>query len=97
MTYRKEFDADLILESSFSTEELGLAHCSFEMFKEEPNHYTVEWNHFIGTDREDTTHIGLWFDEKDLYDYDGVFSLCSELIEWLEELGYNCDYAKETL
>jgi hypothetical protein len=37
---------------------------------------------------------GLWFDGKTLTDYDGVFSLPFEIVEKLEELGYNADYAK---
>lgn len=32
--------------------------------------------------------IGLWFDEKELVDYDGVFSLPHEVVVLLEELGY---------
>lgn len=37
---------------------------------------------------------GLWFDNKTLTDYDGVFSLPIEIIEKLEQMGYNADYAK---
>lgn len=37
---------------------------------------------------------GLWFEGKELIEYDGVFSLPTEIINKLEELGYNADYAK---
>ena len=37
---------------------------------------------------------GLWFDENELTDYDGVFSLPEQLITFLEEQGYNMNYAK---
>ena len=38
---------------------------------------------------------GLWFnDNKELTDYDGIFCLPDFIIQKLEELGYNADYAK---
>lgn len=37
---------------------------------------------------------GLWFDNKTLTDYDGVYALPIEIIEKLEQMGYNADYAK---
>jgi hypothetical protein len=37
---------------------------------------------------------GLWFDGKELTDYDGVFGLPLCIIEKLEELGYDAEYAK---
>ena len=37
---------------------------------------------------------GLWFDGKELTDYDGCFSLPFQIVDKLEELGYNADYAK---
>jgi hypothetical protein len=33
---------------------------------------------------------GLWFENKVLTDYDGVFELAPAIIEKLEELGYDC-------
>lgn len=38
---------------------------------------------------------GLWFEGKELQGYDGVFELPSEVIIKLEELGYDCSYAKD--
>ncbi len=34
---------------------------------------------------------GIWFDNKTVTDYDGVFSLPVPVIEKLREWGYNCD------
>lgn len=38
---------------------------------------------------------GLWFKNKVLFDYDGVFELDTEVIQALENKGYNMDYAKD--
>jgi hypothetical protein len=37
---------------------------------------------------------GLWFECNRLYDYDGVYSLPEEVIEGIEKLGLDADYAK---
>ena len=34
---------------------------------------------------------GLWFEGKNLVDYDGVFNLAAEIVELLENNGYNCN------
>ncbi len=40
---------------------------------------------------------GLWFDEnKSLIDYDGVFELSKSVIQAIESLGYNAEYAKDS-
>jgi hypothetical protein len=36
---------------------------------------------------------GLWFDDLDLSDYDGVFSLPKEVCAMLRALGFNTEYA----
>jgi hypothetical protein len=38
---------------------------------------------------------GMWFKNKELIDYDGVFELHSELIELMEKEGFNMEYAKD--
>ena len=35
--------------------------------------------------------IGLWFTDNTLVDYDGVFELPKQLLDKLDELGYNTD------
>lgn len=37
---------------------------------------------------------GLWFKDKELIDYDGVFSLPKTICEKLRELGYDSSYAE---
>lgn len=39
-------------------------------------------------------NIGLWFEENTLTDYDGVFELPKQLIEYLEDQEYDMEYAK---
>ena len=38
---------------------------------------------------------GLWFTGKELSDYDGVYGLSSVVMETIEKLGFNADYAKD--
>lgn len=37
---------------------------------------------------------GLWFVNNELEDFDGVYELPKEVIEGIEKLGFNADYAK---
>lgn len=37
---------------------------------------------------------GLWFEGKELVEYEGVFELSQSIIEILEENGYDASYAK---
>lgn len=38
---------------------------------------------------------GLWFESNELVDYDGVYELPLSVIEGIEKLGFNADYAKD--
>jgi hypothetical protein len=38
---------------------------------------------------------GLWFENNTLIDYDGVFELSKSVIQGIEQLGFNADYAKD--
>lgn len=40
---------------------------------------------------------GLWFNNLELYDYDGVYMLPSEVLESLEANGYNVQQMREDL
>lgn len=40
---------------------------------------------------------GLWFTNKELTDYDGVFSLPNFILDKLEEMGYNVKDMRESL
>ncbi len=52
------------------------------------------WFEWEVEELEEYEEGGLWFEENELVDYDGVFSLPSQLVEYLEENGYNMDDAK---
>lgn len=39
--------------------------------------------------------IGLWFEGNELVDYDGVFELPKELIDFLIKEGYNMEYVED--
>lgn len=44
---------------------------------------------------EETEHIGLTFEDKELVDYDGIMEMPKEAVYFLEQLGYNMDYCKD--
>jgi hypothetical protein len=41
--------------------------------------------------------IGLWFENNSLTDYDGCYELPKKVIEGIELMGFNADYAKITV
>jgi hypothetical protein len=54
----------------------------------DPEEAHIEW---VVNDGEFVEHIGLWFRDKSLVDYDGVFELPEQVITWLNEMGYNTE------
>jgi hypothetical protein len=93
-----EFESELTLEYSHTPTpyNLGNAKSTMELFMSEDNMSgMIEWCYEFEDGEMDAEQIGLVFDEdKNLIDYDGVFSLPKEAINLLEECGYNSDYAK---
>jgi len=64
---------------------------NYNLWFEQANDY-VYFEH----DKEgDNDAGGMWFNNKELVDYDGVFELPKEVIEYMEKEGYNMDYAKD--
>jgi len=58
----------------------------------EPNNDYVYFEH----DEIGDNHAGgMWFNNKTLVDYDGVFELPKEIIKYMEKEGYNMNYAKD--
>jgi len=55
---------------------------------------TNEYAYFEHDEVGDDIAGGMWFNNKELVDYDGVFELPSEIIVLMESQGYNMDYAK---
>ena len=56
---------------------------------------TTNYGYFEHHDLGDEYGGGLWFNGNELIDYDGVFELPLEVIEGLEEHGYDMNYAKD--
>jgi len=93
---KKEFEADLVLEYSYTPtpKELGKANNTMEFHLHESGDTgCIIWDYELPDDFGQEV-IGLWFEGKELTDYDGVFELPKEAIELLEENGYDADYAK---
>ena len=79
-------------------EPLGMADNTMILYiSEDGLQGSIEWQIDYDNGDGDDVGIGLWFadDKKTLQDYDGVFSLNDEAIEFLESLGYDCSYAKD--
>jgi hypothetical protein len=72
---KKENNVTLHCTVGFNSEDYGW----FEIYDEESR--GDEWY----------AEGGLWFDGKDLTDYDGVFSLPDCILAKLKELGYNVE------
>lgn len=85
----KNITARFVLEHSSSPtpQQLGEHESELSLYTHERhNQGGIEWN--IPA-LEEVVYIGLWWDDdKNLTDYDGVFSLADEVIEFLEENGF---------
>lgn len=92
-----EFKANLVLERSITpvVEQLGEYDSSMELYTQDgtlaPGCGTIEWDNTRGEGDdydEIVEHIGVWWNaNKELTEYDGVFSLPAEAIQLLEEVG----------
>lgn len=80
------FKAQCYLEGTWGARSLGELECSMEMFDNSNGNAMIE---FIAGD--DVEHIGLSYDvkSKKIYDYEGVFSIPHEGIEFLNKLGFD--------
>lgn len=93
-----EFKSEIVKEYSSTSklENLGMADNKMELYvSDDKRTGSIDWEIDFEDGEGDCIGIGLWFNEnKELTDYDGVFSLSSYAIEFLEREGFNCDYAK---
>lgn len=64
---------------------------NFEIKIDPENSYGYFEHNHVG----DMCAGGLWFNNKTLVDYDGVFELPKEVTDALYEAQYNVDYVKE--
>ena len=51
----------------------------------------IEWLYFVDTDNEDVEYIGVWWENGELVDYDGVFDLPLQAVELIESAGIKVD------
>lgn len=84
-----EFDQELVLENSYTSTNIGMFHNRMELIMNEKtgNGYII-WNYGKKSADEDEEQIGLWFNGKELTDYDGVYSLPKEAITLIKQNGY---------
>ncbi len=84
-----EFTEELVKEYTFRKEEIGKKKCSMELFTESgtiPNtgKGCVEW---IVNNGEYVEQIGIWWENKTLTDYDGVFELPEQAVKLIRSIG----------
>ncbi len=82
------FSSVLTLETSMSpmAESFGECLSTMELFTGDENVPTmIEW-YVEELDRVE--HIGLWFEGRELVDYDGVFELPTEAVKLIRKGGY---------
>ena len=96
-TYK--FKSGIVKEYSSTSklEQLGMADNTMELYlSDDKKSGSIDWEIDFENGEGDVIGIGLWFEDdlKTLRDYDGVFSLSSYAIKFLEEQGYDCEYAK---
>ena len=91
----KTFTANLVRERSITpvVEQLGEMESTMELFDYEDGSYGIEWDI---PELDENVGIGIFCEEntKIVTDYDGVFDLSDDAIEFLEENGFNCDDVK---
>jgi hypothetical protein len=84
------FEAPLSVDNGYRNTPIADAASHEFILHDDGNTAQVEWI-VHAHDEEYYEVIGLWFDDKTLSDYDGVFELPVQLLDWLTELGYNCE------
>lgn len=91
-----DFKAELVLDRSITSvvEHLGEGTCTMDFYTGDgqvakSGNGTIEWEYNL-TGREDDgdcVFIGIWWQDGELTDYDGLFSLPNEAIELLRKSG----------
>lgn len=82
-----EFNSDISLDNGFTNVHQGVFDSTMELFKDDDGVPSlIEWDANI-----DIVSIGLFFEGKELTDYDGVFELPSQAIHMIRKAGYTVD------
>lgn len=93
-----EFKTEIVREYSSTPilVNLGMASNTMTLYlSDDKTEGSIDWEIDYENGDSDCVNIGLWFTpHKELTDYDGVFSLSDYAIKFLEEQGFNCEYAK---
>lgn len=83
----------MVMEGSWGSRHLGAHASTMELFfHKQGGSGFIEWDiPGIG----ETEHIGLsWDNDRNVFDYDGVFAIPDEAIAFLEAQGFNCEQVK---
>lgn len=78
---------EMVRETSASARSVSAHESVMRLYQPQPKkeELFIEWD--IPT-LETVEHIGLWFENKTLVDYDGVFALPKEAIAFIRAAGY---------
>ena len=92
--YKFAFESPINLEysSGYTAQISENAKSEMELFAPggevaETGNGLIEWVYNLGTEDEDVEHIGVWWKNRELTDYDGVFDLPTQAITLLEQAG----------
>ena len=81
------FKSPINIDNGFTNVPQGTKTSTMELFIDEDGTPTaIEWD---VNDGEFVECIGVWCEDKDLVDYDGVFELPEQAIKLIEHAGYN--------
>ena len=88
MALKYQFQAPVNIDNGYTNERVAreVTH-HMELFVN-GDEGTIEW---IIEALDTVTHIGVWFTDKTLVDYDGVYEIPTQALDFLEHLGYNVE------
>lgn len=82
------YTSNVNIENSHTSIPQGEMEQTMELFENDEGALFIEWDI---PDMDQTEHMGLELEGKNVVGYDGVFELPAKAIELLERNGYNCD------
>lgn len=88
----KVFTSNINIDNGHTNTSIGDHESTMTLYAYPDKSFGIEWD---VPSADETVHISIWADGKELHDYDGVFELPKEAIELLESFGMNCEYAKD--
>jgi len=84
----KSFEAELIRETAYSEESLGVQSSTMLLYQNEssPDEFLIEWRDSEGTLMQE---MGIWTKDNKVTEYDGCFSLPIQAIDLLQEHSFD--------